>query len=30
MYEEEKLSLNSIWQIEHITDEHFGDYFNSY
>lgn len=30
MFEEEKLGLNSIWQIEHITDEHFGDQFNSY
>lgn len=30
MYEHEKVNLNSIWQIEHITDDNFGDNFYSY
>lgn len=30
LHEHEKLSLNSIWQIEHFCDENFGDCFYSH
>lgn len=29
LHEPEKLSINSLWQIEHIGDENFGDHFYS-
>lgn len=29
LHEPEKISINSIWQIEHICDENFGDFFFS-
>ena len=30
LYDDEKINLNCVWQIEHITDDNFGDNFYSY